>query len=491
MKKFTKKELCIGASALGAAAVVASIFLFTSGQPEETAMKHAPTEHVPATAVYNEKFIFPSDGSQEGQGDGKNGWYAENGFQRYYEDGVSLGNQWVGDYYLNEAHYLTQSAFVVWRGLLYHVDESGKLNRGRFTEGEKEYYAHEDGLVARSDWVMHGDEWIYLDEDGSILKNAVTPDGYLLGADGSIIDDGYAEYEGFQYSDKSLRLNTGAGDLIWKYLKKKGWTDTAIAGLMGNFQQESHLSPSLIESNGIGFGLGQWSFGRRTAMESYAKSLGKPVNDLYMQLDYLTVEPGESRYVKQFMKTNFTSAAEAAIAWCSNWERPNKVKARLASVRIPYAEAYYAHYVDGITYMTAKYSMEDAMYLDDEDVAAESAADEASEYTPLFDENGNPTIGWIFDAGGWWYRYEDGTSPKDEWKNIDSEWYYFGSDGYMESGQWITDKRGKRFQLDEEGHIIPDEETQQETSGVIVAGASKDIKASASDASAAESSAQN
>ncbi|MDD3253771.1 MAG: phage tail tip lysozyme [Lachnospiraceae bacterium] len=466
MNKFTKKAKYIAAvSGLAVLAVftLLLISLVAGREPARAALESVAT---PAAAMIRE---------QEAETSGETaftGWKVEAGIQRYYEDGKTVGSCWVGDYYLNDADQLAKDVFVVWKGGLYHVDEHGKVNRGRFSDGEKEYYANEDGLISFSTWILHGQEWLYLSEDGSILKNGVTPDGYLMDVNGEIVDDGYAEYAEFQYSDKNLRLNLGAGDLIWKYLKKRGWTNTAIAGMLGNFQQESHLSPSLIESNGIGYGLGQWSFGRRAGLEAYAKSLGKPVNDIYMQLDYLMVEPGESSYVRTYMKTDFSSAAEAAIAWCNDWERPNKAKARLASVRIPYAMAYYGHYVDGVKYMESSYSMEDPVYLDDENETAEDQ--ENSEYTPLTDASGNPTIGWIYDAGGWWYRYENGDYAADQWVMIDGEWYYFGADGYMESGQWITDRHGMNYQLDEEGHIIPSEEAMKASaaSAVITAGVS-------------------
>lgn len=415
---------------------------------------------------------------------GVTGWRVQNGKQIYLKNGKIVRGEWVGDYYLGDDGVLVKNAFVYYQTRLYHVGRTGICDRGHFFHQDKEYWADEDGALYFSDWVKEGDAWIYLDEDGAILKNAVTPDGYLLDNEGKIIDDGYSEYQGFQYSDKNLRLNTGAADLIWSYLKKKGWTDTAIAGLLGNFQQESHLSPSLIESNGIGFGLGQWSFGRRTALEAYAKGLGKPVNDMYMQLDYLMVEPGESNYVRSYMRTEFSSAAEATIAWCNNWERPNKAKARLGAVRIPYAMAYYEHYVNGVDYLTTGYAYEDPVYLDDEEFAEEEDLENDLSYTPLEDENGNPTLGWIYDAGGWWYRYPGGSYAQNEWKEIDGEWYYFGSDGYMESGQWIIDNEGGHYLLDEEGHIIPTDEelaASQSVSPVLIVGGENQATASDAD----------
>jgi hypothetical protein len=57
---------------------------------------------------------------------------------------------------------------------------------------------------------------------------------------------------------------------------------------MGNLQAESGFDPGIEErSTGIGFGIAQWSFGRRTNLENAAKEKGVPVSDLSFQLDFL------------------------------------------------------------------------------------------------------------------------------------------------------------------------------------------------------------
>ena len=44
---------------------------------------------------------------------------------------------------------------------------------------------------------------------------------------------------------------------------------------------------------------------------------------------------------------------------------------------------------------------------------------------------------WIQDANGrWWYRYSDGSYPRNDWKKINNKWYYFDDQGYMCVG-WL------------------------------------------------------
>lgn len=54
---------------------------------------------------------------------------------------------------------------------------------------------------------------------------------------------------------------------------------------------------------------------------------------------------------------------------------------------------------------------------------------------------------WIKDSNGWWNS--EGSSWSIGWRNINNEWYYFGTDGYMKTG-WIQDK-DKWYYLDTNG----------------------------------------
>ena len=101
---------------------------------------------------------------------------------------------------------------------------------------------------------------------------------------------------------------------IHDYLQKKGLSEYGIAGLMGNLFAESGLNPRNLQNsyenvlgmndnayvaavdNGVytnfvqdkaGFGLSQWTFWtRKQALLDFAKSSGKSIGDLTMQLDF-------------------------------------------------------------------------------------------------------------------------------------------------------------------------------------------------------------
>ena len=42
---------------------------------------------------------------------------------------------------------------------------------------------------------------------------------------------------------------------------------------------------------------------------------------------------------------------------------------------------------------------------------------------------------WVQDAKGWWYRYPDGSYPKNQWLELDT-WYWFDPDGYAAKFSW-------------------------------------------------------
>lgn len=126
-------------------------------------------------------------------------------------------------------------------------------------------------------------------------------------------------------ADINLEGNDNA-EKIWNFFKSKGLTDEQTAGVMGSLWGESnHFQPDLVEAgNGIGYGIAQWSFGRRTNLENYAKEKGKPVSDLGVQLNFLwqELEGPENRALN--MVKSASTVREATIAWTNGFERPRE-----------------------------------------------------------------------------------------------------------------------------------------------------------------------
>ena len=106
--------------------------------------------------------------------------------------------------------------------------------------------------------------------------------------------------------------------IIWDFLKGHGLSDCAAAGIMGNLYAESGLNPQNLQNtyekslgytdaaytaavdagtyanfvhDSAGYGLAQWTYwSRKEALLTYAKSKGKSIGDLKMQLEFLVKE---------------------------------------------------------------------------------------------------------------------------------------------------------------------------------------------------------
>jgi len=78
--------------------------------------------------------------------------------------------------------------------------------------------------------------------------------------------------------------------------------DGGIAGVLGNWIQESRLDPSAIDAADHGSGLGQWTFGRETAMRNWTKKHGYAWNSAKGQLDFALHEPGMASSFKSTLR---------------------------------------------------------------------------------------------------------------------------------------------------------------------------------------------
>ena len=114
----------------------------------------------------------------------------------------------------------------------------------------------------------------------------------------------------------SSSISGGGGSLegnarvVYNKLSQAGYSDVAIAGIMGNLNRESGgFNPRKLQGGGeyedypseyinndsVGYGIAQWSYHSRSqGLVDYAKSQNKHSGDLELQLDYLIKECTES-----------------------------------------------------------------------------------------------------------------------------------------------------------------------------------------------------
>lgn len=128
---------------------------------------------------------------------------------------------------------------------------------------------------------------------------------------------------------------------VYDYLYEKALPHQTICAIMGNITGESGWDVTCIEQgSGIGFGLCQWSFGRRTLLENYGTDLEHQCNFLWSELTgENTAETGASlQWISnpadsvnpdssyRFKLTSFIAGngtvEDLTGAWCYCWERP-------------------------------------------------------------------------------------------------------------------------------------------------------------------------
>lgn len=169
----------------------------------------------------------------------------------------------------------------------------------------------------------------------------------------------------------ALNGNTNE-EKIWNFLKSKGLNSFAVAGLMGNLFAESGLNPKNLQnsyekklghtdetytaavdsgkyknfkSDAAGYGLAQWTYGtRKAALLEYAKSVGKSVGDLEMQLGFLMKElTGNYAGVLAEIK-KATSVLQASNTVLMKFERPADQSEAVQKKRAAYGQTYYDKY---------------------------------------------------------------------------------------------------------------------------------------------------
>lgn len=159
---------------------------------------------------------------------------------------------------------------------------------------------------------------------------------------------------------------------IWNYLISEGLTACGAAGLMGNLYAESGLRPNNLQNSyegklGLsdteytetvdggtytnfrndraGYGIAQWTHPTRKAfLLSYAKSAGKSIGDLEMQLAFLVYELALSYPAVLNTLKATDSVRTASDIVLLKFEQPADQSEAVKVKRAGYGQAYYDKY---------------------------------------------------------------------------------------------------------------------------------------------------
>jgi hypothetical protein len=126
------------------------------------------------------------------------------------------------------------------------------------------------------------------------------------------------------------------------YFVGKGLTNFQAAGIVGNLDQESGVSPTAVQQGGPGRGIAQWSVGGRWDTDggdnatTYASQQGQSVWSLGLQLDFIWYELTKfSGYGLSKLKAT-TNVTDATVVFQTDFEGCGTC---LQTQRITYAQA--------------------------------------------------------------------------------------------------------------------------------------------------------
>lgn len=134
--------------------------------------------------------------------------------------------------------------------------------------------------------------------------------------------------------------------ILWNELRRLDWSEIAIAGLLGNFQQESNFETEVLGFDGTGsYGLAQWLGPRKRALFAYSRERGRPPEDPLNQLQFVDKElrTTESRAGGALRAAH--SVEHAALVVSKYYERPHPKYAH-NDKRVKYALEIYKRYTE-------------------------------------------------------------------------------------------------------------------------------------------------
>ena len=141
--------------------------------------------------------------------------------------------------------------------------------------------------------------------------------------------------------------NSVAGQ-AWNFFSAKGLKPHQIAGLMGNFAQESGFNPMAVGDGGTSFGLAQQHAGRAQALLRHLGGRGN-LGDVGKQLDFIwsELQGGENAAFRRLLASTNVREATAAVAGYERpkgWSLDNPENAHGFTNRLAQAEAALAKY---------------------------------------------------------------------------------------------------------------------------------------------------
>lgn len=182
-------------------------------------------------------------------------------------------------------------------------------------------------------------------------KSTITVDRLIVGGKEVIPGDGSGGNDGDVPPELTIEKEKNAW-AVWQFLKSKGYSEQATAGILGNMDQESGIMPDIDEGGGgPGYGLVQWTSpiagesGRAYVQRLLAQAgISGDYRNITTQLKLLDWHMHNGQYIPSaaypYSVAEFkalTDIGTATMAFEANFERP----AVTHPERIPLAQYWY------------------------------------------------------------------------------------------------------------------------------------------------------
>ena len=279
-----------------------------------------------------------------------------------------------------------------------------------YENGDTFYYVNGKPLLSQWQWT-HG-RWYYFDAKGKMFTSGMTPDGYLVDADGKIADPGWLNANGIWYyalsEGKALRDDWKKIDGIWYAFHTDG-------KMYANEWNDSYY----LKSDGA-MADNEWIFDKNYSSWFYIKLGGS----------YAHNEWKDAYYLK-----NGGYMAQSEFIYDSNYKATYYLDENGQYVSDKWKE------IEGKWYHFRKYGEMDinkwigSYYVKSDGIMATNELVYDSTYNSFF----------YFNEDG---QYLEGN----QWKEIAGEWYYFKKGGYMAKSEWVD-----LYYLKENGRMAKNE----------------------------------